>query len=222
MEKSKSSKAVILTLSVVAGVLAHGLLSNAGDLDPPGPPGSTMYSLDELYQVCAALSGPKRYVTRASGQLTMFVKFDGVDGESDDANHDKWSDAITMHQGHKLLSPEMGRLTGNIVYEDISIVKEFDKASLKLAEAVTKGKPFAKVEIELTATYGGARATYLKYELTNVLVTSYNTTGSDEGPPLEEVTVSFDEIKVTYTEYDDGGAPKGNIEYSWKDEGGGA
>jgi type VI secretion system secreted protein Hcp len=38
--------------------------------------------------------------------------------------------------------------------------------------------------------------------------------------PVEEITISFSEIKVTYTEYDSRGNKKGNVEYSWKVEGG--
>ena len=37
-------------------------------------------------------------------------------------------------------------------------------------------------------TYGGSRATYLKYELVNVQVTAFdvNASGNDESPPIFE------------------------------------
>ena len=60
-----------------------------------------------------------------------------------------------------------------------------------------------------------ARATYLKYELKNVMVTSCqaNASGNDEaGPPTVVVGNNFEEIKVTYTEFDDAGSNKGNVE----------
>jgi len=77
------------------------------------------------------------------------------------------------------------------------------------------------LEIELTSTYGGARATYLKYELKNVMVTSYqtNASGNDEaGPPTVVVGNNFEEIKVTYTEYDKEGSSKGAVETEFKVE----
>ena len=45
------------------------------------------------------------------------------------------------------------------------------------------------------------------------MVTSYeiDATG-DESAPMVEIGNSFEEIKVTYTEYDDEGAQKGNVE----------
>ena len=81
------------------------------------------------------------------------------------------------------------------------------------------GEVVPKLEIELTSTYGGARATYLKYELTNVMITSYqiSTSGNDEaGPPTVVVGNNFEEIKVTYTEMDDSGSSKGNVETAHK------
>jgi type VI protein secretion system component Hcp len=78
-----------------------------------------------------------------------------------------------------------------------------------------KGEIIPLLEIEQTATYGGARATYLRYELKNVMVTSFqvNASGNDEaGPPTVVASNNFEEIKVTYTEYDDTGSSKGNVE----------
>lgn len=62
---------------------------------------------------------------------------------------------------------------------------------------------------------------YLKYELTNVIVTSYNISGSgqSESVPTESLSLNFEEIKVTYTEQDKAtGQSKGNVEYAWKVE----
>ena len=48
---------------------------------------------------------------------------------------------------------------------------------------------------------------------------SVNASGNDEaGPPTIVIGNNFEEVKVTYTEYDDTGSSKGNVEYSWKVE----
>lgn len=105
--------------------------------------------------------------------------------------------------------------------ENIQVTKELDKASPKIAESICKGKVFPKVEIHLTASYTDAgRVTYFAYELKNVLVTSYNINGSgqSEDVPTENFSLNFEEIKVTYTEADNQGKSKGNVEYEWKVE----
>ena len=80
---------------------------------------------------------------------------------------------------------------------------------------------FPKVEIHITASYtDSGRVTYYAYELKNVQVTSYNISGSgqSEDVPAEDFSLNFEEIKVTYTECDEKGKSKGNIEYTWKVE----
>jgi len=42
--------------------------------------------------------------------------------------------------------------------------------------------------------------------------------GQNEGVPVEEVAFSFDEIKITHTQYDENGQPTGDTEFSWKVE----
>jgi type VI secretion system secreted protein Hcp len=156
--------------------------------------------------------------------MAAYIKFDGVDGEAKDADHSGWSDLASFGQG---LQQPGGSATGptrrrgDVIVDDITCSKELDKASPKIAEAVCKGKVFPKVEIHLTASYTDeGRVTYYAYEMKNVLVTSYNISGSgqSEDVPMEDFSLNFEEIKTTYTEADSEGKSKGNVEYSWKVE----
>jgi len=134
-----------------------------------------------------------------------FVKYAGIDGESVDADHDKWIDILNIDWGTTQTTDKKGN---NIVVQDMFITMEYDKASPKILEKALNGEVIPKLEIELTATFGGSRATYLKYELVNVLVTSYQTSASGDdlaGLPTVVVGNNFEEIKVTYTEFDDAG-----------------
>jgi type VI secretion system secreted protein Hcp len=156
--------------------------------------------------------------------MAAYIKFDGVEGEAQDKDHKSWSDLLSFNQG--LTQPGAGatgptRRRGDVIVEDIACVKELDKSSPKIAEAVCKGKVFPKVEIHLTASYTDAgRQTYFAFELKNVLVTSYNISGDgqSESVPTETFSLNFEEMKNTYTETDNAGKKKGNVEYSWKVE----
>ena len=149
----------------------------------------------------------------------IFVKYDGVDGESQDAGHRDWIDGLAMEWGAtRDVGGTIGqsRRRGAAVIDDVLLTFEYEKSTPKLAEKLLKGQLIPKLEIEFTATIGGVRQTYLKYELKNVALTSYDFSGyADGGPPTVVVGNSFEEIKVTYTEYDDNGAKKGNVEYSY-------
>ncbi len=129
-------------------------------------------------------------------QAAGFLKFDGVDGEATDKNHDKWIDVIsvnwgatrstTTRSGQRLKQPRMAAGT-------VTITKRVDKASPALMRRNSSGKHMKKVIVD--SNYGGARATYLKYELQNVRITSYTTTGSGANM-TETISLSYQKIRA--------------------------
>ena len=149
-------------------------------------------------------------------EAAAFLKFDGVDGESKDANHDKWIDVLSFSQTitREESSAGAARQRADVVFGDVVVVKELDKSSPKLAESMFMGKVFPKVEIHVASNVG----TYFAYELTNVMVTSYSISGDADDRPTEEVAFNFEEIKMIYTEMDSEGKSKGKVEASWKVE----
>jgi len=153
--------------------------------------------------------------------MAAFIAFEGIEGESLDKEHQKWSDLLSF--GQSISKPGKGsgqtRRRGDIVVDDMRVTKELDKASPKLAQAICRGKVFKNVNIELTASYGNeGRVTYYAYELKNVLVVKYNVSGAgqtDEAP-VEEIALNFEEVRVTYTVRSQAGNRLGHIEYAWK------
>ena len=154
--------------------------------------------------------------------MGAFAKYDGIDGESIDTHHDTWIEVLSIDwEVHEPGGSATGqsRRRGAVVVEDITLTIEYEKAAPQLLEKCLKGEVIPRLEIELTGTYGGSQATYLKYELTNVMITSYQTNASgnkDAGPPTVVLGNNFQEIQVTYTEYDDAGSSKGNVETSYE------
>jgi len=159
--------------------------------------------------------------------MAAYIKFTGpdIEGEAKDREHKGWSDLVSVNQGmHQPGGGATGatRRRGDVTLDDIVVVKEMDKASPKIAESVCKGEDFDKVEIHLTASVSKeGRKTYYAYELSDVLVTNYNISGSGQSDevPIEDISLNFEEIRVTYYEVEKG-KPKGHIEYSWRTEAG--
>jgi type VI secretion system secreted protein Hcp len=156
--------------------------------------------------------------------MAAFAKYDGVDGEATEADHNNWIDVLSLDWGaHRPGASSTGqsRRRGSAIVEDLVIAIEYEKASPKLLEKCLKGEVIPKLEIELTANYGDARTTYLRYELKNVMATSYqvSASGNDEaGPPTVVISNNFEEIKVTYTEIGSDGTNLGNVETDHKVE----
>ncbi|MFC1969401.1 type VI secretion system tube protein Hcp [Chloroflexota bacterium] len=149
----------------------------------------------------------------------MFVKYDGIDGEAIDADHDKWIDVLSIKWGAS--RPTVGasgrtRSEGLAMPNDMTFTFYYEKSAPKLLEKCAKGEMIPELEFEATTITGSA--TYLRYELKNVLVTSYDVSGDVESgvPPTVTVSNNFEEIKVTYTEINDDGSPGDSVETEWQ------
>ena len=157
-------------------------------------------------------------ISQTEGKV-IAVKFDGVDGESKYSETDKWSDVLSYSWGaHKPGGGATGqsRRRGSAVVDDLVIVKEIDKSTAKIQEKLLMGEVIPLVEV---AEYQNGNQVW-KYELKNVQVSSFFITGSADAPgaDLEQITLNYEEIKWTYTEYDENGAKGGNVEFEWKVE----
>jgi type VI secretion system secreted protein Hcp len=92
----------------------------------------------------------------------VFAKYEGIDGESKDANHAKWIDVLSVDWGiHKPGGGATGqsRRRGAAVVEDLILTLEYEKSSPKLQEKCLKGEVVPMLEIEQTAAYGNKTAT---------------------------------------------------------------
>jgi type VI secretion system Hcp family effector len=151
----------------------------------------------------------------ASGNA-IFIKIEGVAGESLDANHKGWSNVESFSYGIGRDSAEAGGglRRGGQVEMGLKVVKPIDRATPYLSEAVAKGKVIPRVLMEVCSggQGGGCRLTY---ELKNVRVASVTIKSENQSLPLETVSLVFDEIRLRYIEYSKTGAPAGSKEFNW-------
>lgn len=175
-----------------------------------------------------------------NAEAAVFVKYDGIDGEAinetaERGNQDGWISLLSFDWG--VTEAEAGasgqsRRRGGAVVEDVTLSMEYEKSSPKLQEASLTREVIPKVDVYLTKQVpctpepgDGSEAgelcevVYLRYEFKNVRVSSYQTNWMEPDEVPEATTGNnFEEIKVTYTEYDDDGNKGGNAETTWKVE----
>jgi type VI secretion system secreted protein Hcp len=136
-----------------------------------------------------------------SAQAAVFAKYDGIDGESKDANHDKWIDILAIDWGsHKPGGGATGqsRRRGDVKLEDITVTKELDKATPKLHLYCVEGRNAPVVRFdEYTKNEEGTDGYYI-IRLVNVRVSSYSVSGAASGEPLPTETISLNFEKITY------------------------
>jgi len=156
-------------------------------------------------------------------EAAAYIKMGDIKGEATDNEHKDWIIIESMSTTMNVAPPGSAgtsatRRRGDVHLDDITVSKSADAASPKIAEAVCLGKVFPKVEIELTASYTGEQ-TYYRYELKNVMVTSYSVNAGGSDRPVENFTLNFEEVKVHYDEVGMRSKGKGgNAETTWKVE----
>jgi type VI secretion system secreted protein Hcp len=152
-----------------------------------------------------------------------FMKVDGIPGESTDDKHKDWIEVLSYSGGVSQpasgsASTAGGRSAERANFQDFSVVKDLDKASAKLFLACAKGDHIKKIEIELCRA-AGDKQKYMKYDLSDVIVSGVRPGGSAQGGetlPLEEVSFNYGKIEWTYTETDHKtGKPKGDVKAHW-------
>ena len=107
---------------------------------------------------------------------------------------------LTSRSGGALASRDgaLGGDKGRVAVQDISIVKEIDKATPKIADACMSGKVFPEVEIDLVSTSGG-EVEYLRVTLENVVVQNFQpSSSSDSDPATETVTLGYSSVSWEY------------------------
>lgn len=154
-----------------------------------------------------------------------FAKYEGISGESTEQYHPNWTEILTLDWGAEraaLGATGLTRRRGPAQVGDLVISFYYEKLSPKLEEKMLKGEIIPNVEIELVGIFGDVHQTYLRYELKNVMVKSFTVNASADtgGYAMATVANTFEEVKVTYTEFDAEGQSKGNVEYEWKVEAG--
>ncbi len=142
----------------------------------------------------------------------IFLKIDGVDGESKAEGHkneidiNSWSwgmtNSGTAHKG--------GGAGGGVVsVQDIHFTKQIDKSSSSLMKHCSTGQHFTKATL-FQRRAGGSPLEFLKIEMEMVLVSSYQT-GSHGDQPTDSFSLNFAKYTATYTEQSDTGGTGASV-----------
>ncbi|MCP3129422.1 type VI secretion system tube protein Hcp [Shewanella sp. KJ2020] len=124
--------------------------------------------------------------------VDMFLKIDGVDGESQDSQHRGEIDILAWSWGASSDSRK-------VCIQDISLTKYVDSASPELLMNQVTHIKYPKATLVVRKA-GREQSEYINIELTNVWVSSLSTGGSGgEDRLTENIALNFEELKYSYT-----------------------
>jgi type VI secretion system secreted protein Hcp len=150
----------------------------------------------------------------------MFLKIEGIEGESKDSKHGKEIDVLSWSWGASNTAAGHeggGHGAGKVAMQDFSFSMHLNKASTKLLEHCATGKHIKKAILTCRKAGGKAPLEFLKYTMTDIVVSSYQTGGSGGGDivPVESISLNFAEVKIEYDEQKQDGTGVGAISFSY-------
>jgi type VI secretion system secreted protein Hcp len=134
--------------------------------------------------------------------VDYFIKFDGIKGESTDAKHkdeidvESWSWGETRAGG----APSAGGArAGKVSMQDFHFVMRLNRASPSLMRACATGEHI-KMATLTGRKAGKHQQDYLTFKFHDVLVSSFQTGGSEHADivPTDQVSFNFAKIEVDY------------------------
>lgn len=127
------------------------------------------------------------------------MKIDGIQGESQDSKHKNeihlmsWSWGETNRGGH---STGGGGGAGKVEMQDFHFTMNVNKASPKLFLACASGQHIKEAML-VCRKAGKDQQEYLKIKFQELLISSYQTGGSD-AVPVEQIGFNFAKIEIQY------------------------
>ncbi|MGA2183925.1 MAG: type VI secretion system tube protein Hcp [Bryobacteraceae bacterium] len=143
--------------------------------------------------------------------VSFYLDMAGIPGESQDSMYrdkieiDGWSFGQSQSG---VMQAGTGRTAGKVSVQDFTFTKHADISSPKLLQACATGDhiPNATLIALRTGQTGGGLTVYLKVLFTDLIISSYQTSGSagDSGLPAEHISFNFAKIRYEYTPQDQG------------------
>jgi type VI secretion system secreted protein Hcp len=148
----------------------------------------------------------------------FYVQLEGINGESKDANHKDWIEALSFSYGvsqSASLFTGGGGGVGKASFDVFSFEHYVDKATPNLLKYCAAGKHVPKVVIAACKVGDGSQE-YLRITLLDVLVVRAGPTGSTADARLkEEVHLSYARIEVEVREQKSDGSLGPTVTGTW-------
>lgn len=130
----------------------------------------------------------------------MFLKIDGIDGESQDAKHKGEIEIESFSWGASRPATSGaggGAGTGRVTVEDFSFTTPVTKASPKLFLACVENRRI-KTALLTVRRAGAQQQDFLKVTMSDVQISAWKQ-AADAELPMDQVSMNFGKVQIAYT-----------------------
>jgi len=142
--------------------------------------------------------------------VDMFLKIDGIDGESQDASMKGQIHIESFSFGVEQVGTADsggGLGAGKAKFEDFEFTMPTQKASPKIFVACATGKHIPSATLSIRKA-GGSQEVFLKHKFTSLLISSFRTANGDP-QPTDTIKFNFVKLDTEYKEQNETGALTG-------------
>ena len=101
----------------------------------------------------------------------IYIKIDGIEGESKDSKHEKWTDVLDFtHAAIQSIQTGSPDAAGRGVFEPVSFKHLVDKGTPKLQEACMKGSHIKVAELHFCRAIAGKQEVVYKVKFEGIKV----------------------------------------------------
>ena len=118
-----------------------------------------------------------------------------------------WGFTVPVNTSGGVGSDRQG--AGKVQAGELHVVKKQDTSTVDLMQKSFGGTPFATAKLVVTRVNQGGEDKMLEYNMTNVILSSFTTSGSDGGDqPMEQMSLHFTKIDINQYQMDATGKVK--------------
>jgi len=132
--------------------------------------------------------------------MSIYLKIPNIKGDVSDQHHKDWVQLLSWEHGlsrntRMQVGDMHNREIGIPVFGEFILTKKVDQATPHFFQQICSGKSLSTVTLEICDTQG----TYLKYQLSDVILTKREIMMTDGIQPYEMIHLSYSKIEETFT-----------------------
>jgi len=150
--------------------------------------------------------------------VDIFLKLNGIDGESKDSKHPKEIELLSWSWGVSQTGSVdfgSGAGSGKASFQDLQVSHPMDAASPNLALFCASGEHI-KSAVLTQRKAGKDQQDFLIFKMSDVLITHVASSASDgSGQPHEQVGLTYAKIEMEYKPQKEDGSLAAGIKWGW-------
>jgi len=153
-------------------------------------------------------------------ETDMFLKLDGIEGESQDHKFKDWIEVQSWNWGVHQASTAHHHTGGGhskASFQELHVSKHMDKASVKAFKACAKGQHLKKAKLVCRKAGGDNALEYFTIEMDDVIITNVALSGHGGGGAQvsETLALSFAKFKEIYKPQSKTGTAESNVDWGY-------